>query len=173
MSYKKDLKPYVKGELNFVTALVAFIRISGFRAIILFRMSNRNYTRGNYIRAAMLTRLIRFTCNIDIEATAQIGCGTRMPHPFSIIIGGNAKIGDNCTIMQCVTIGGNQGKIKDGITQPQIGDGVFLGPGAKLLGPVMIGDNAKIGANSVVIKDVPPGALAVGVPAIIKQRVGR
>lgn len=118
--------------------------------------------------AANVARLIRFTCNMDIELNARIGRRIRIPHPYAIIIGGNSTVGDDCTIMQCVTIGGNFGKARGDQTQPQIGNGVFLGAGAKVLGPVILGDRARVGANSVVLKDVPDDALAVGVPAVVK-----
>jgi serine O-acetyltransferase len=91
----------------------------------------------------------------------QIGGGLQMPHTNGIVINVNAKIGCNCDIYQQVTIG----EMKGGY--PEIGNGVFIGPGAKILGALKIGDGARIGANALVIRDVPAGALVVATPSEI------
>lgn len=104
-------------------------------------------------------------CGCDIPVTCQLGGGLLIPHPNGIVIHPGAKIGPNCLLFQQVTIG----TIHDGI--PVIGAHVDIGAGAKILGPVTIGDNALIGANAVVLKDVPAGATAVGVPAHILARL--
>ena len=102
----------------------------------------------------------------DIPLNAQIAGGLNMPHPNGIVIHPNAKIGPNCLLMQQVTLGVLTGK--EGA--PELGYHVDVGAGAKILGPVKIGDGAKIGANAVVLSDVPAGAVAVGVPARILPR---
>lgn len=99
----------------------------------------------------------------DIPLGTQIGGGLRIPHPQGIVIHPDARIGINCLIMQGVTIGTNVGK-----GAPEIGAGCDIGPGARVLGPVTIGARAMIGANAVVTKDVPPLALAVGIPARVR-----
>jgi serine O-acetyltransferase len=148
--------------------VVAFVQIAGFRAAVLYRVGNRNWKKGNRIRAAICTRLIRATCHMDIEISAEIGPGICFPHTWSIVIGGLSKIGSNCRIMQCVSLGGAAGKKKpDGQSQPYLGNRVLVGAGAKIIGPVTVGDDAKIGANAVVLDDVPACASAVGVPAKI------
>jgi len=96
----------------------------------------------------------------EIDANAKIGKGLTLPHPNGVIVHRNAVIGDDCIIMQQVTIG--QLAEEDA---PVIGSGVYIGAGAKVLGRVCVGDHARIGANAVVLCDVPPNWTAVGVPA--------
>lgn len=98
----------------------------------------------------------------DIPLNSQIAGGLLLPHPNGIVIHPQATIGPNCLIFQQVTIGGRDG---DGL--PSIGTHVDIGAGAKILGPVTVGDYAKIGANAVVLMDVPAGKTAVGIPAKI------
>lgn len=103
----------------------------------------------------------------EIHLTTRIGGGLRIPHPNGIVVHPDAVIGPNCTIMAQVTIG--QGRAPGA---PVIGGHVDIGAGARILGPVRIGDHARIGANAVVTRDVPEGAVAVGVPARIRQAGG-
>jgi serine O-acetyltransferase len=97
----------------------------------------------------------------DIPLSARLGGGLLMPHPNGIVIHPDAEIGPNCLIFQQVTIG----LVRATPVAPRIGAGVDIGAGARVLGPVTVGDGAQIGANAVVLRDVPPGAVAVGVPA--------
>jgi serine O-acetyltransferase len=105
-------------------------------------------------------RMWSVICGADIGLGANIGGGLLLPHPNGVVIHGSAVIGNNCRIMQQVTIG--QLAADD---VPKIGNGVYIGAGAKVLGPIVVGDHAAIGANSVVLIDVPRAATAVGVPA--------
>lgn len=110
---------------------------------------------------------IKATLGVDIPAECKIGRGLKLPHNGNgVVIHANAVIGDNVTIYHQVTIGGRgsaNGFSKPGV--PKIGNNVLIGAGAKILGPVIIGDGASIGANAVVINDVPTKATVVGVPA--------
>ncbi|SMY07370.1 serine O-acetyltransferase [Flavimaricola marinus] len=99
----------------------------------------------------------------EIHLTTQIGGGLRIPHPNGIVIHPDSVIGPNCTIMAQVTLGSGR---EHGV--PRIGGHVDIGAGAKLLGPITVGDHAQIGANAVVTKDVPAGHVAVGIPARIR-----
>lgn len=99
----------------------------------------------------------------EVHLKTQIGGGLRMPHPNGIVIHPDAVIGPNCTVMAQVTIGSGRG---EGV--PRIGGHVDIGAGARILGPITIGDHAQIGANAVVTKDVPAGCVAVGIPAIVR-----
>lgn len=103
----------------------------------------------------------------SIHPSSKIGPGLLIPHSFCIVISGKVEVGKNCTIFHEVTIGGI-GKDKDGAAK--IGDNVTIYTGAKILGPIKIGDNARIGANSVVLDSVPDNSLAVGSPARIIQK---
>jgi serine O-acetyltransferase len=101
----------------------------------------------------------------DIGLEAKLGSGLMLPHPNGVVIHEDARIGDDCMIMQQVTVG----MIGDGEV-PTIGDRVYIGAGAKIIGKLVIGDGARIGANAVVMTDVPPNCTAVGIPArIIEQ----
>lgn len=100
----------------------------------------------------------------DISKNVKINSGLQLPHPNGITIHGDVTIGAECMIMQQVTIG----QLADGAV-PTIGNGVYIGAGAKILGGVTIGDNSRVGANAVVLINVPAGKTAVGVPAIIKD----
>lgn len=156
---------------GFLKILTAFFVLPGFRASLLYRLSNRLYKKKWRLAAGFTSRMIRTLCGIEICVTAEIGPGVSFPHPMGIVIGGNSKMGSDCVIMQGVTLG-QKGDFRDesGQSQPTAGNGVFFGAGAKVLGPVKIGDNAMIGANAVVLVDVPEGATAVGIPArIIKK----
>ena len=105
---------------------------------------------------------------VDISPDAIIGEGIRLAHPTGIVIGSDVRIAKNVRILQGVTLGGNYGRFRDGNnhwTMPRVGESVVIGPGAKVLGPIRIGDNSVIGANSVVTQDVPADTVVAGIPA--------
>lgn len=108
----------------------------------------------------------------DIAWQADIGPGLRLYHPTGVVIGPHVRIGRNCTLQQGVTVGGKGGETAQVGDSPAIGDDVSIGAGAKLFGGVQIGDRARIGANAVVLKSVPPDHTAVGVPARISLTSG-
>ena len=116
----------------------------------------------------LLSKWIEFTCGITIGATACIGRRFVIDHFGGIVIHGHAVIGDDCVIRQGVTIGNKT--LDKPLDAPTIGSRVNIGAGAKLIGKITIGDDCDIGANAVVITDVPSGSIAVGVPAQIKVR---
>ena len=113
--------------------------------------------------ARMLSQIGRFLTGIEIHPGATIGRRFFIDHGMGVVIGETAEIGDDCTLYHGVTLGGttwNKGK-----RHPTLEKGVVVGAGAKILGPIVIGEGAKIGSNAVVVKDVPPGATAMGIPA--------
>jgi serine O-acetyltransferase len=117
--------------------------------------------------AALAHRFWSVVTQAEIDLNARIDGGLLIPHPNGIIIHPDVKIGPNCLIFQQVTLGMGRGGV------PRLGGHVDIGAGAKVLGPVSVGDNAVIGANAVVLCDVPSGTMAVGVPArIVQQRKG-
>ena len=167
-SIKKDLVCYTSKNANIFNIIWFFIIHQNFKLIVLYRLAHHFRLKKMRIFSAILTRVIKFLYPVDIEVACEIGTGLKMPHPLCIVIGGKVKIGDNCKIMQGVSLGGSLGKSKEnGQTQPIIGNNVFLGAGAKIIGPVTIGDNVIIGANSVVTKDIPSNSHAHGIPAKI------
>jgi serine O-acetyltransferase len=110
---------------------------------------------------ALQHRFWTIVTQAEIDLNARVAGGLLLPHPNGVVIHPDAEIGPNCLIMQQATIGTNRG----GAGAPRIGGHVDIGPGARLLGPIVIGDHAVIGANSVVLQDIPARAVAVGAPA--------
>jgi serine O-acetyltransferase len=119
--------------------------------------------------ARLLSQLARSLTGIEIHPGAQIGRRLFIDHGMGLVIGETAMVGDDVILFHGATLGGRS--MRPGKRHPTLGDRVVVGAGAKILGPVWIGDDAQIGANAVVLKDVPAGALAVGVPAVVRTRL--
>lgn len=130
---------------------------------IAHKLSHFLYKHKWFFLARLISQIARFFTGIEIHPGATIGKGLCIDHGIGVVIGETAEIGDDVLIYHGVTLGGT-GKDK-GKRHPTIGNGVVIGAGAKVLGPIKVGNNAKIGANAVVVKDVPEGATAVGIPA--------
>lgn len=139
-----------------------------FHAIIRYRFAHRLYQNGHYFLARWVSQRAAHVTGIEIHPGAQIGKGLFIDHGHGVIIGETTVIGDNCTLYQGVTLGGN-GKEK-GKRHPTIGNNVMVSAGAKVLGSFTIGDNVKIGAGSVVINPVPANSTVVGIPGRIVKR---
>ena len=121
------------------------------------------YINKLFFLARLISQISRFFTGIEIHPGAKIGRGLVIDHGMGVVIGETAEIGDNVLLYHGVTLGGT-GKDK-GKRHPTVGNNVVIGAGAKVLGPIYIGSNSKIGANSVVLNNVPEGATAVGIPA--------
>ena len=134
-------------------------------ALISHRINHFLYKIKLKFLARLLSQISRFFTHIEIHPGAKIGKNLLIDHGSGVVIGETAIIGNNCTIYQGVTLGGT-GK-EQGKRHPTLKDNVFVGSGAKILGNITIGNNVKIGANSVVLKDVPDNTTVVGVPAKI------
>ena len=134
----------------------------GLHAVVVHRISHWFYLRRLYTLARVLSQIARFFTQIEIHPGAKIGQGLFIDHGCGVVIGETAEIGDNVTIYQGVTLGGT-GKER-GKRHPTIGNNVVISTGAKLLGSFRVGDYAKIGAGSVVLREVPPHSTVVGVP---------
>lgn len=137
----------------------------GFHAIMNHRLAHWFYTRKRFFLARLVSHLSRFFTGIEIHPGATIGKGFFIDHGGGIVIGETAEVGDNVTIYQGVTLGGT-GKQK-GKRHPTVGNNVVISTGAQVLGNIIIGDNAKIGAGSVVLRSVPANCTVVGVPGRI------
>jgi serine O-acetyltransferase len=135
----------------------------GFHALMLYRLSHRLWKREFKLLARWISQVGRFFTGIEIHPGATIGRNFFIDHGMGVVIGETASIGDDVTIYHDVTLGGTS--FEKGIRHPQVGNKVIIGAGAQLLGPIHIGDDARIGSNAVVVKDVPAGATMVGVPA--------
>jgi serine O-acetyltransferase len=147
------------------TDLVNRLFATQWHALRLYRTADKLWRRGHRQSASLLLQIGRIISGIEIVPGARIGANTVFVHGHGIVIGAGSVIGEHCTIFQQVTVGTD-----DGDTYPVIGNNVTLYPGAKVIGPVHIGDGAKIGANAVVLQDIPAGATAVGVPAVIVNK---
>jgi serine O-acetyltransferase len=137
----------------------------GVLAVAFHRLAHWLFRGELYFVARMVNHFARFLTAIDIHPGARIGRNFFIDHGFTVI-GETAEIGDNVTIYQNVTLGGtNPANGVAGKRHPTIGDGAIIGSGAQVLGPITVGANAKIGANAVVTRDVPEGAVMTGIPA--------
>ena len=145
--------------------LFPLLYFKGFQALICYRLSHHLWYQGRKDFACYLQSLVSERFSVDIHPAAKIGCGILLDHATSFVAGETAVIEDNVSILHEVTLGGT-GKER-GDRHPKIKSGVLLGAGAKILGNVTIGECAKIGAGSVVVKDVPPHKSVAGVPAVI------
>lgn len=137
----------------------------GFHALTLHMLAHFLWRRGLKWLARLVSHFSRWITGIEIHPGATIGRRVFIDHGMGIVIGETAEIGDDCTLYHGVTLGGtswNKGK-----RHPTLGKGVIVGAGAKILGPITMHDGAKVGSNAVVVKDVPSGATAVGIPARI------
>ena len=145
--------------------LEVFLLYPGVHATIYHRIAHFFYERNCFFFARLISQWSRFWTGIEIHPGAQIGRRFVIDHGMGIVIGETAEIGDDCLIYHGVTLGGT-GKDK-GKRHPTLGNNVLVGNGARILGPFKVGDNARIAAGSVVLREVPPDSTAVGVPAQI------
>jgi serine O-acetyltransferase len=137
----------------------------GLHAILIHRLSHFLWTRGFKWLARMNSHLARFLTGIEIHPGATIGRRFFIDHGMGVVIGETAEIADDCTLYHGVTLGGTSWE--KGKRHPTLQNGVVVGAGAKVLGPITVGTDARIGSNAVVVKDVPDGATVVGVPGRI------
>ncbi len=137
----------------------------GFHALLFHRISHRHWQSGLNWLARWLSHFSRWVTGIEIHPGATIGRRFFIDHGMGVVIGETSVIGDDCTLYHGVTLGGTSWK--KGKRHPTLGNQVVIGAGAKVLGPISLGDGARIGSNAVVVKDVPDRATAVGIPARI------
>jgi serine O-acetyltransferase len=142
----------------------------GVHAVWAHRLSHALWKLGLKWLARVLSNLARLLTGIEIHPGAQIGRRFFIDHGMGVVIGETAVIGDDCTLYHGVTLGGTSWQ--KGKRHPTLGRDVVVGAGAKVLGPIVIGDGARIGSNAVVVKPVPPGATVVGVPGKLVERHG-
>jgi serine O-acetyltransferase len=160
---KYDIKNIMKNDPAAKSAIEVLFLYPSMQAIIMHSIAGGFYRRRLYFLARLVSQFNRFLTGIEIHPGAKIGKGLFIDHGMGVVIGETAEVGDNVTIYHGVTLGGT-GKEK-GKRHPTVGDNVVIGAGAKVLGPIYVGSNARIGANAVVLTDVPANATAVGIPA--------
>lgn len=174
---RDGLRAWMREDINCVferdpaarTRIEVMTTYPGVHAILLYRIANRLWRRGRRYFPRLLSYFARIWTGIDIHPGATIGRRFFIDHGTGVVIGETAQVGDDVTLYHGVTLGGvswNKGK-----RHPTLGDGVVVGAGAKILGPIEIGKNARVGANSVVISPVPAGKTVVGIPGkIVRSR---
>jgi serine O-acetyltransferase len=140
----------------------------GLHALVLHRWSHSCWTHGWYWPARFISNFARWFTGIEIHPGAVVGRRVFIDHGMGIVVGETAEIGDECTIYQGVTLGGTS-LYKGAKRHPTLGKGVVVSAGAKVLGGFTVGDGARVGANAVLLKPVPAGATAVGIPARIVE----
>ena len=152
------------------SVLEIYFLYPGLKAIRLHRLANWFYVHKMFFMARWISQRASKKTGIEIHPAVKIGKRFFIDHGTGVVIGETAEIGDDVTIYQGVTLGGT-GK-DTGKRHPTIGNNVMIGAGAKVLGPLEIGDNSRIAAGAVVLKDIPPNSTAVGVPAKVVKRDG-
>lgn len=161
----KDVKAIRQRDPAVNSYLEAVTCYPGLHAVIIHRLNHFLYKKGLKLIARLLSNGVRLLTGVEIHPGATIGSGVFIDHGMGVVIGETAEVGNNVTIYQGVTLGGT-GK-DTGKRHPTIMDNVVVSSGAKVLGPFTVGENSKIGAGAVVLKEVPPNCTVVGVPGRI------
>jgi serine O-acetyltransferase len=162
---KEDFLNVKRNDPALHSTFELFFNYPGLWALFFYRISNSLYKKGLRFLPRFISALGQFLTTVDIHPAATIGCRVFIDHGVGVVIGETAVIGDDVLIYQQVTLGGVS--LSHGKRHPTIGNGVVVGAGAKVLGNITLGEGSRIGANSVVLKDVPPHSTAVGIPARI------
>ena len=160
----KSRDPAAKSVLSIV------LTYPGVKAVFFHKLAHFFYVAGFDLIARIISQTIRFFTGIEIHPGAKIGKNLFIDHGMGVVIGETSKIGDNVTIYHAVTLGGSSPSIdserqRHEKRHPTIGDDVVIGSGAQIIGPIKVGECARIAANAVVVKDVPDNATMVGIPA--------
>lgn len=159
---KKDIEYIMENDPAARTKLEVFLLYPSIHARLAHMISHFLYKKNLLFLARLISQIARFLTGIEIHPGATLGAGILIDHGMGVVIGETAELGDRITIYHGTTLGGT-GKEK-GKRHPTVGDNVVIGAGSKVLGNIKIGLNSKIGANSVVLDDVPEGATVVGIP---------
>ncbi len=150
------------------TAVEVALCYPGLHALWGYRITHRLWLAGHPLAARFIATAVRAWSAVDIHPAASIGPGLFIDHAIGVVIGETAEVGTDVTIYQGVTLGGTA--LEAGKRHPTVGDRVTIGAGAKVLGPVTVGSGSRIGANAVVVHDVPPDSVVVGVPGQVIAR---
>jgi serine O-acetyltransferase len=167
-SVREDLAAAHRRDPAATDDLAILLTSPGLHAIWTHRIAHRLWERGAKLPALVLAQGARSVTGVEIHPGARIGRRFFIDHGMGVVVGETAVVGDDVVLFHGATLGGKT--MKRGKRHPTVGNDVVIGAGAKVLGPVWIGDGAQVGANAVVLRDVPAGAVAVGVPAQIRQK---
>lgn len=167
-AFRGDVRAALERDPAARSALEVALSYPGVHAVWGHRVSHWLWARRRRLTARLLAEAVRVLTGVDIHPGASLGPGLFIDHATGVVIGETAEVGTDVTLYHGVTLGATSAA--DGKRHPTVGDRVVIGAGAKILGPVTVGSDASIGANAVVVKPVPPGAVVVGVPG---QVIGR
>jgi serine O-acetyltransferase len=168
VGFLKDITCALQRDPAARTRAEVLLAYPGVHALWGHRVSHWLWGRGLQTTARVSSHVTRFLTGVEIHPAARIGDGVFIDHGMGVVIGETSEVGDGCTIYHGATLGGTS--LEPGKRHPTLGRNVVVGAGAKVLGPVTVGDNARVGANSVVLHDIPPGTVVVGVPGQVISR---
>lgn len=168
---RRDVRAVLDRDPAARSALEVVLCYSGVHVLIFHRIAHRLWLRGWTTTARFIMQVARFLTGIEIHPAAKLGPGLFIDHGMGVVIGETAEIGENVTLLQGVTLGGTS--LKREKRHPTLGDNVVVGAGAKIIGAFKIGDGSRIGAGSVVVREVPPNSVVVGVPGRVTYRDGQ
>lgn len=163
-----DIEYIIENDPAARSKIEVFLLYPSVHALIGHRIAHYFYKYKMFFIARFISQVNRFITGIEIHPGATIGSGILIDHGMGVVIGETAEVGNRVTIYHGTTLGGT-GK-DSGKRHPTVKDNVVIGAGAKVLGPIIIGENSKVGANAVVLKDVPPNSTVVGIPGKIIKR---
>jgi serine O-acetyltransferase len=168
---RRDVRAVLDRDPAARSALEVVLCYSGVHVLVFHRIAHRLWNRGWTTTARLLMQIARFLTGIEIHPAAKLGPGLFIDHGMGVVIGETAEIGENVTLLQGVTLGGTS--LKREKRHPTLGNDVVVGAGAKVIGAFKIGDGSRIGAGSVVVREVPPNSVVVGVPGRVTYRDGQ
>lgn len=168
---KRDVQVVLERDPAARSALEVVFCCPGVHAIWLHRPAHWLWHRGFCLTARFLSHVARFLTGVEIHPAARLGAGLFIDHGMGVVIGETAEVGDNVTLLHGVTLGGTS--LKKEKRHPTLGDNVVVGAGAGVFGAFTIGSGSRIGAGSVVVREVPPNSVVVGVPGRVTSRDGQ
>ena len=168
---RRDIQTVLERDPAARSRLEVLCCYPGVHALAIHRVAHGLWRRGWTTAGRFLSHVGRFMTGIEIHPGARLGPGLFIDHGMGVVIGETAEVGENVTLLQGVTLGGTS--LKKEKRHPTLGNNVVVGAGAKIIGAFMIGDGSRIGAGSVVVREVPPNSVVVGVPGRVTHRDGR
>jgi serine O-acetyltransferase len=168
---RRDIEVVLERDPAARSTLEVLLCYPGVHALAMHRVGHRLWNAGWHGLARFVSHVSRFLTGIEIHPAAKLGRGLFIDHGMGVVIGETAEVGENVTLLQGVTLGGTSTRREK--RHPTLGDNVVVGAGAKIIGGFTIGDGSRIGAGSVVVREVPPNCVVVGVPGRITYRDGQ
>ena len=168
---RRDVRTVLERDPAARSTVEVLLCYPGVHALALHRVSHRLWHAGLTTLARGVSHVARFLTGIEIHPAARIGPGLFIDHGMGVVIGETAEIGENVTLLQGVTLGGTS--LRREKRHPTLGNNVVVGAGAKIIGAFTIGDNSRIGAGSVVVREVPSNSVVVGVPGRVTYKDGQ